>query len=97
MVITCLRDKVINLEGYKAEYCTFCDGVLAYPFVYYSPKVFICRECCRDDRKGLMADMVQVAAITEMNNLITGNCTLIRVCTADADRVTTLLVVKGAS
>ena len=49
--------------------CSLCGGLLKVPFVTYSHKkggACFCSECCVTLRQGLMADMVQTAAIVEM-------------------------------
>jgi hypothetical protein len=67
---------------HKEAPCALCGGELKVPFVVYShgPAACFCSECCTTLRRGLMADMVQVAAIVEMG--FTGSTTLVR-CNID--------------
>ena len=49
--------------------CSLCGERLLVPFVTYSHKkggLCLCSECCTTMRRGLVADMVQTAAIIEM-------------------------------
>lgn len=64
---------VINsTEHYLFEHtvCSICRGALHPPFVSWDGAELavlrICATCCRRHRNGLMADMVQVAAIGEL-------------------------------
>jgi len=57
-------------RGFHGEApCALCGGGLKVPFVVYNHRDAVtcfCSECCTTLRRGLMADMVQVAAIVEM-------------------------------
>jgi len=72
---------------YEEAPCALCGGELKVPFVVYdhgrAPACCFCAECCTTLRRGLMADMVQVAAIIEL-----GDCgsTLVRHSIADLKR-----------
>ena len=71
---------------YKEAPCALCGGELKVPFVVYNHSKAVtcfCSECCTTLRRGLMADMVQVAAIVEL-----GDCgsTLVRHNIADLKR-----------
>lgn len=50
----------------KNRRCNICGGPLFYPFVEWvgdDTQLFICRQCCRSCRKGLMADMTEAATM----------------------------------
>lgn len=55
--------------------CSFCDTKLRPPFVVWDcmpsseADLLICGPCCRKIKNGLMADLVQVAAIAELHDL----------------------------
>ena len=57
--------------------CFECHGHLGYPFVEWND-LFICAKCCRRIKNGLMADIVQVAAIAELHSLGYRGNTLVR-------------------
>ena len=50
--------------------CTFCGKVAHPPYVYWNlgsnVETWICADCCVGLRKGLMQDMIQVAASEEI-------------------------------
>jgi hypothetical protein len=51
--------------------CALCGGGLKVPFVVYNHNKAVacfCSDCCTTLRRGLMADMVQVAAIVELGD-----------------------------
>jgi hypothetical protein len=51
--------------------CTICDGRLLPPFLEWhgmEADLFICTRCCRKYKNGLLADMVQVAAIADLHD-----------------------------
>ena len=55
--------------------CSVCNDKLQAPFVAWMctegpvGDLFFCGTCCRKIKNGLMADMIQVAAIAEINAL----------------------------
>lgn len=54
--------------------CTVCGEKLFPPFVEWHgrPGFFMCAECCQSIKAGLMADIIQVAAIAEIRSLRAG-------------------------
>ena len=59
--------------------CTICNKRLRLPYVeWQGTDLFICAPCCRTIRRGLMADMVQAAAIADLHDLGYREQTLIR-------------------
>jgi hypothetical protein len=70
---------------HKEAPCALCGGELKVPFVVYShgPAACFCSECCTTLRRGLMADMAQVAAIVEIGDR---GSTLVRCYVSDLKR-----------
>ena len=74
---------VVNTEEDAAHFwpscepdrkCTVCRGQLMLPFLAWlceppEPSVLICPPCCRKIKTGLVADLIQVAAISELSSL----------------------------
>ena len=59
--------------------CTICSKKLGLPYVeWHGTDLFICAPCCRTIKRGLMADMVQAAAIAELHDLGYRGNTLVR-------------------
>ena len=70
----------VKIFGLQNSECNICDEKLWPPFVMWNGKtnhIFICRECC-NIKEALMADLVQAAAIAEINRLGYGDITLVR-------------------
>jgi hypothetical protein len=57
-----------NYSYTKTHKCILCDGSLNYPFLGWD-NLCICGNCCLKNKSGLMADIVQVAASTELRRL----------------------------
>jgi hypothetical protein len=65
------------------ERCTFCNRKAAFPYVDWLPfgepyrdenpnscgAIIICSDCCRELKRGLMADMVRVVAAADFRLL----------------------------
>jgi recombinational DNA repair protein (RecF pathway) len=55
------------------EPCAVCGEKLSYPFLAWpregGPGVFICSRCCKKIKTGFTADLVHVAAISELHDL----------------------------
>jgi hypothetical protein len=71
--------------------CSICNGKLRPPFVMWmtcAEDLFFCSQCCRRIKNGLMADIIQVSAIAELNALDDhgGNATLVRRDVRDVER-----------
>jgi hypothetical protein len=49
--------------------CLVCRGRLRYPILQWNERLAICGECCVGIKKGFTADLIQVAAIVELNDL----------------------------
>jgi hypothetical protein len=57
-------------HGWQERKCVLCDGKLWPPFLHWhNQTLFICGECCRQNKNGLTADLVHVAAIMDLRNL----------------------------
>ena len=76
--------------------CTVCGEDVRPPFLYWSchgPKrppnggVIICSGCCRNLRTGLVADLIQVAAIADLQDVY-HNVTLVRSSVAKVEAET---------
>jgi hypothetical protein len=65
--------------------CFECHKGLGYPFVEWN-SLFICAKCCRKIKNGLMADIVQVAAVAELHSLGYRGQTLVRMSADAAER-----------
>jgi hypothetical protein len=52
--------------------CSICAELLLPPFLEWNctSDLFICIECCRKHKNGLIADLVQAAAIAELRNAL---------------------------
>jgi hypothetical protein len=48
--------------------CSLCEGYLHYPFLHWSQEIFICGDCCRGIKRGLIADLIQIVAILELHD-----------------------------
>jgi len=58
----------------KDSRCAVCGGPLQFPFLCWDQAgsgsdLCICGECCHRIKDGLMADMIQIAAILDMRKL----------------------------
>jgi hypothetical protein len=50
--------------------CIVCEReICRYPFLHWSADFCICGECCREIRFGLTADLIQIAAIKDIQDL----------------------------
>ena len=61
--------------------CNCCGERLWPPFVEWhcsNEHIFICGECACRIKKGLMADLIQCAAIVDLQKLYGGSVTLVR-------------------
>jgi hypothetical protein len=65
--------------GHDAR-CSVCDEGLWPPFVLWHAmhELYFCSRCCANLRTGLMADLIQVGAISELQQLGYGSTTLER-------------------
>jgi hypothetical protein len=57
--------------------CFECHRALGYPFVEWN-SLFICAPCCGRIKNGLLADIVQAAAIADLHDLGYRGVTLVR-------------------
>ena len=48
--------------------CAVCEKPLQYPFVHWE-QILLCAPCCGRIRRGLVADMIQVAAAAELQKV----------------------------
>src|SRR5690606_8467045 len=53
------------------EKCNMCGSSLSYPFLFWwgEKDIFICGQCSAKCKEGLMADLVQIAAIMELRRV----------------------------
>jgi len=61
--------------------CAVCGNKVEYPFLHWdSPAAMcICGDCCHEIKRGLTADLIQIAAIVDLQKLgYGGDVTLVR-------------------
>lgn len=65
-VITSEQDK--STLKVTEDHCTICRAELHPPFLEWVCKssLYFCGACCRQIKDGMMADLIQVSAITEL-------------------------------
>jgi hypothetical protein len=64
-VILCKSDDVYEALG---KPCSACGKSVKYPFVCWE-RIIVCGACCGQIRRGLAADLLQVAAVAELQTL----------------------------
>jgi hypothetical protein len=71
-VSLCLPDDVCNL----------CRGELVPPFFEWmcrgGPNLHICGRCCHTNKRGIIADLIQLAATVELRSLSYGSGAFVR-------------------
>jgi hypothetical protein len=69
-------------DAYSPAYpiCSFCGDTCCPPFVHWHAQddLFICSDCCRSLRRGLLADMIHVTAVSDLHNAGYHSQTLVR-------------------
>ena len=63
-----------------ATVCSACGEDLGFPYVRWlgHREINFCGKCCRNLKRGLVADLIQAAAIEDMQSLGYYNFTLLR-------------------
>lgn len=56
----------------RGKPCSVCEKPLRYPFVIWE-QILICAPCCGRIWRGLDADMLQAAAVAELQELYPGS------------------------
>ena len=87
MVVTSRKDPRFRLAG--KIHCSFCEEpITQVPFiVWWSTKdCYLCLDCCRSLKRGLAADLIQIEAIRELNELGYRGWTLHREAEDEANR-----------
>ena len=57
--------------------CNMCEETICrYPFLHWdcTPDILICSECCRTNKEGFTADLIQITAIAEFQALKDAYC-----------------------
>src|SRR5262245_25703704 len=66
---------------HKIRKCSVCGDDLNYPFIYWHGDngLCICAPCCQRNKDGLIADLIQLAAIMDLQKLkLSYDVTLVR-------------------
>lgn|SRR5262249_49632025 len=70
---------------HDVDKCSLCDEPLHFPFLFWregGPSLCICGTCCQKIKGRFIADLIQVAAIMDINALgLSDNVRLIRKAT----------------
>jgi hypothetical protein len=69
-MMTIVTNKHNDYFGWLGHECCLCaDRVYRYPFLGWSNQLIICAECCSVNKRGLIADLVHIAAIVELHKV----------------------------
>jgi hypothetical protein len=86
-----VNTKYDDVYGVVADHkcCDNCgERLYHYPFLYWSgvdDDILLCSECCKQIKRGLIADIIQLAAIAELRDIGYGVNTLVRSNVAQLD------------
>jgi hypothetical protein len=81
-----VNNKENDRQGGLHGKCTECEGKVWYPFLQWN-NLLICKNCISKVKRGLIADLIQFAAIVELQDLGYPGETLHRMSTADLGRM----------
>jgi hypothetical protein len=72
--MTVITDASNDYNVSDGKCCSFCGGVLTYPFLHYlvEREFFLCMDCCSRRGHGLSADLAHVEAIAKLKKLYPG-------------------------
>jgi hypothetical protein len=69
-MVVCLTKADDLCPNPEPETCTICERRAHYPFLcWHGSKLIICRECCREVKRGLIADLLHLGAIADLHAL----------------------------
>lgn len=69
-VVNSKYDDMYSFFNNENKKCCNCDEVICrYPFMCWWGEVAFCGECCHKIKGGFTADLIQVAATVEIQNL----------------------------
>jgi hypothetical protein len=86
-VITNKENDWSNVRGSGKKCCVCGDKIHHFPFLHWhgSP-IILCAGCCESIKRGLMADLIHVIAIKDLNELGYNDETLVRMRTTKAEQ-----------